>query len=134
MILYFQVVGKFLIIPAIFFIKSQTGILTLSFPEKIKIFGGGSLPLRSPDVFEHPVPHDQEAGDHHIGEQSGTEEHRGDQHVAFHDRSRQGRDGVRPGLDPRPDGIIRVGGDPYLVAGEGDVVHLTIRVVTPCVG
>ena len=32
-------------------------------------------------MIEHPVPYDHEAGDHHGGEKSGTEEHPGDQHV-----------------------------------------------------
>ena len=53
--------------------------------------GGGSLPLSSPDVIEDPVPHDDEAGDDHVGEQAGTEEHPGDQHFVFHgDHARAG--------------------------------------------
>jgi hypothetical protein len=35
---------------------------------------GGSLPLSSPDVVEHPIPYDDEPGDDHVGEQAGTEE------------------------------------------------------------
>ena len=46
--------------------------------------GGESLPLSSPDVVEHPVPHDDEPGDDHVGEQAGTEEHPGDEHLVFH--------------------------------------------------
>lgn len=49
--------------------------------------GKCSLPQRwfLAHVVEHPVPHDQETGDHHVGEQSCTEKHPGDQHLILHD-------------------------------------------------
>jgi len=44
-----------------------------------------SLPLFPAHVVEHPVPHYEEAGDHHVGKQSCTEKHPGDQHLILHD-------------------------------------------------
>ena len=53
--------------------------------------GGGSLPLSSPDVVEDPVPHHDEPGDDHVGEESCTEEHPGDQNIVLHgDHARAG--------------------------------------------
>ena len=53
--------------------------------------GKSSLPLSVPHVVEHPVPHYEEAGDYHVGEQSCTEEHPGDQHFVLHaDHARAG--------------------------------------------
>ena len=48
--------------------------------------GKCSLPQRwfLAHVVEHPVPHDQETGDHHVGKQSCTEKHPGDQHFILH--------------------------------------------------
>ncbi len=43
--------------------------------------------------------------------------------------SRQGRNGVRPGLNRGADGVVLVGGDPHGVAAEGDVVDLARGVV-----
>jgi len=52
---------------------------------------GGLLPLPSPDVVEDTVPHDDEPGDDHVGEQSCTEEHAGDQYIVLHgDHARAG--------------------------------------------
>lgn len=49
--------------------------------------GKCSLPLQRclAHMVEHPVPHDQETGDHHVGKQSCTEKHPGDQHLILHD-------------------------------------------------
>jgi len=50
-----------------------------------------SLPLFPAHVVEHPLPHDEEIGDHHAGEKGGTEEHPGDQHLVLHaDHARAG--------------------------------------------
>lgn len=45
-------------------------------------------------------------------------------HIAW--QSGQRRDGVGPCLHQPHDDIVSVGGDPHLVAGEGDEVNKTI--------
>ncbi len=36
-------------------------------------------------MIEHPVPHDEHAGDHNIGEQPGAEKHAGEDEFILHD-------------------------------------------------
>jgi len=52
---------------------TQLYILHLTRARSKKNQGEGYPPLRSPDVVEHPVPHDQEAGDDHRGKQCSTQ-------------------------------------------------------------
>jgi len=36
-------------------------------------------------MIEHPVPHDEHAGDHDIGHEPGAQEHAGEDENIFHD-------------------------------------------------
>ena len=59
-------------------------------------------------VIEDPVPHDKEAGDDHVGEQSCAEECSGEDNLGVdHDpHLPKRRDTVGPGLDPAADRVV----------------------------
>jgi len=88
----------------------------------------------------HPGNQPEDDKEHHQAAEAHAEE---EQDAVFHGSlppvmgllfsgpSGQCRDRVCPLLDEREDGVTLVGGDPDLVAGEGQVVDLPGRVVAP---
>ena len=88
----------------------RTGIAGAGSPAVISVFSWES-PLVPSHLVEYPVPHNEETGDDHICEQSRSKERCHDDDLVVHHRAHlltQGRDTVRPRLDPGPDRVILV--------------------------